>query len=300
MSGPHEISVCVCTYRRPDLLRRLLQSLARQDTGGLFTFSLVVVDNDVSRSAEPVVRECAAESNVSLTYVVEPQQNIALARNRAIANAHGNYVAFIDDDEFAPTSWLLTLFCAAVEYRVDGVLGPVKPHFDEQPPDWVIKGRFHDRQTYPTGLVIDRGKGRTGNVLLKRHLFEGEPAPFRPEFRSGEDQDFFGRMIEKGHVFIWCHEAMVSEVVPPIRWRRSFMLRRALLCGATSLLHPTFGARDVAKSAIAVPAYGIRLPFALLMGHDKFMTLLVRLCDHAGRLLAVFGVHVVKEPYVTD
>jgi succinoglycan biosynthesis protein ExoM len=181
---------------------------------------------------------------------------------------------------------------------VDGVLGPVKPHFDEEPPAWVVKGGFYDRASYPTGFVIDWRKGRTGNVLLKRHLFADGAPPFRPEFKTGEDQDFFGRMIEKGHVFIWCHEAVAYEVVPPIRWKRTFMLRRALLSGATSYV--TSSARDILKSVIAVPAYAIGLPFALLLGQHKFMSLMMRLFDHAGKLLAVVGVHPIKEPYVTD
>src|SRR5205085_902502 len=104
--------------------------------------------------------------------------------------------------------------------------------------DWVVKGNFYDRASYPTGFVIDWKKGRTGNVLLKRHLFDADTPPFRPEFVTGEDQDFFGRMIDKGYVFIWCHEALAYETVPPIRWKRTFMLRRALLQGATSLVHP--------------------------------------------------------------
>lgn len=300
MSSLQHISVCTCTYKRPHLLKRLLEDLATQDTNGRFTFSIVVADNDRLRSAEPAVTAFAATTPIRVTYVVEPQQNIALARNRAIANADGDFIAFIDDDEFPPAGWLLTLFNTYHQYKVDGVLGPVKPHFDETAPAWVVKGGFYDRPTYPTGFVIDWQKGRTGNVLLNKALFADGLPPFRQEFLTGEDQDFFGRMIEKGHVFIWCDEAVAYEVVPPIRWKRTFMLRRALLRGATSLVHPTFGARDVVKSVIAVPAYTAGLPIALLLGQDRFMSLMIKLCDHAGRLMALVGIRPIKEPYVTE
>ena len=46
------ISVCVCTYKRPLMLKRLLAELDRQQTGGLFTYSIVVADNDQARSAQ--------------------------------------------------------------------------------------------------------------------------------------------------------------------------------------------------------------------------------------------------------
>jgi len=294
------ISVCICTLRRPELLRHLLEELGSQETNGLFTYSIIVVDNDQLQSANIIASQFAAASSVPIQYHVEPQQNIALARNMALANASGEFIAFIDDDEFPTKRWLLTLFEACNTREVDGVLGPVKPHFDEEPPNWVVKGRFYDRPSYPTGFVIDWRKGRTGNVLLKKSILVSDTQLFRPEFRTGEDQDFFRRMIEKGHVFIWCAEAVVYEVVPPVRWKRSFMLRRALLRGGHSPLHPTFGVLDVAKSIIAIPAYTVALPFALLLGQHKFMTLSVKLFDHLGKILQLLGVNVIKEPYVTE
>jgi succinoglycan biosynthesis protein ExoM len=296
---PH-ISVCICTYKRPRLLRRLLTELARQETDDRFTYSVVVADNDRAESAQPVVEELAAAGALEIRYCVEPRQNIALTRNQALAHAGGDFVAFIDDDEFPVPRWLLTLLETCGAYGVDGVLGPVKPHFDEGPPPWVVKGKFYERPTYPTGFVIDWRKGRTGNVLLKRRLFADDPAPFRPEFLTGEDQDFFRRMIDKGHAFVWCNEAVAFEVVPPIRWSRTFMLRRALLRGAVSLVHPTFGAREIATSLIAVPAYLAALPVGLLLGQSRFMSWLISLFDHLGRLLALVGVRPVGQPYVTE
>lgn len=299
-SETKHISVCVCTYKRPYLLRRLLEELVGQDTNGLFTYSIVVADNDHLQSAKALVLDVKTISTIPITYCVEPRQNIALTRNKAIENAHGDFVAFIDDDEFPTKRWLLSLFKACKEYQADGALGPVKRHFDEDPPKWVVKGNFYERPTYPTGFVIDWRKGRTNNVLLKSRIFAAGAQAFRPEFRSGEDQDFFRRMIEKGHVFIWCNEALAYEVVPPIRWKRTFMLRRALLQGTVSVLCPTFGALDIAKSVIAIPTYTAALPFALVLGHHKFMTLLVKLSDHLGKFLALLGINPIRQPYVTD
>jgi len=294
------ICVCICTYKRADLLGRLLDELRNQLTDELFTYSIVVIDNDQSQSAKAVVSAFAASSAITVRYCVEPKQNISLARNKAIENAVGDFVAFIDDDEYPSSHWLLTLFKACLQYGVDGVLGPVKPHFHDDVPNWVVKGGFYDRPSYRTGLVIDGKKGRTGNVLLKKSVFTTGEKPFRPEFRTGEDQDFFRRMIEKGHVFVWCDEAMTYETVPPARWKRTFMLKRALLRGATAVIHPTFGARDIAKSILAVPLYAVALPFALATGHHRFMLLSVKLFDHVGKLLALAGVQPVKEQYVTD
>jgi len=296
----NHISVCICTFRRPEMLKRLLLALQEQKTEGLFTYSIVVADNDGGRSAEPVVSEFAANSAVAVRYCVQPEQNISLTRNKAIENATGDYIAFIDDDEFTDNRWLLTLLKVLNHYKVDGVIGPVKPYFGENAPKWVVKGKFYDRPSYVTGFVIDWTKGRTGNVLLKRDILEGVQAPFSPEFHRAGDQDFFRRMIEKGHVFIWCDEAVAYEVVPPIRWTRTFMLKRALLRGTIRMQHPISRGRKIVKALIAIPAYTLALPFSFVLGQDKFMYLLIRLCDHSASLLTFVGIKPVRSQLITD
>lgn len=296
---PH-ISVCICTYRRAKLLGDLLEKLSVQETDGLFSYSIVVADNDRSGSAAEVVSAFRNGSSMEITYCVEPEQNIALARNRALANATGDFIAFIDDDEFPTNRWLLTLFKTCVERNVDGVLGPVKPYFEQEPPQWLVRGKFYDRPSYPTGLVIDWRKGRTGNVLLKRDLFAPGEQAFRPEFLTGEDQDFFRRMIQKGGVFIWCDEALAYEIVPPIRWKGSFIFRRAFFRGKMSLMHPSFGCVDTARSVMAIVAYAVAMPILLLLGRHIVMLYLDKAFFHLGKLMAAMRLDPIKEKYITE
>jgi succinoglycan biosynthesis protein ExoM len=295
------VCVCICTFRRPLFLKRLLDELVQQETAGLFTYSVVVVDNDVKESARAVVDEFRGRAKVATVYDVEPRRGIALARNRAVANARGDFVAFIDDDEYPTGSWLLTLLETREKFDVAGVLGPVVPYFEQQPPEWIVKGKFWERPRHPTGLQLNWQQTRTGNVLLRTTLFEGPEPAFRPEFMTSEDQDFFRRMIAKGHVFVWCDEAVAHEVVPIGRCRRSYLLKRALFRG-TGVPNPirTFGPVAVLKSFVAVLAYTLLLPFALVVDHATFMRLSVRLFDHAGRILGLLGINPIRQAYVGE
>jgi succinoglycan biosynthesis protein ExoM len=294
------ITVCICTYKRPQLLKRLLDELRHQNTEGLFTYSIVVADNDGSRSARATVDAFAATSQVPVRYCVQPRQNIAMTRNTAVENATGQFIAFIDDDEFPTGEWLLNLFKTLRDRTVDGVLGPVRPHFEADAPQWVIDGRFYDRPPHPTGMILDWTQCRTGNVLLKRDLFAGDPQPFRPECLSGEDQDFFKRMIEQGRVFTWCHEAAAYEAVPPGRWKRGFMIRRALFRGVFSLRNRRASLIPIAYSFLAAVGYSLALPVALLFGQARFMRCVFTLCYHLGRLLAFVGINPLGGAYVTE
>jgi len=65
------IAVCVCTYKRAVLLRRLLDELSRQETSGLFTYSVVIADNDEARSAEPVADAARTELGLAIKYCMD-------------------------------------------------------------------------------------------------------------------------------------------------------------------------------------------------------------------------------------
>ena len=164
----------------------------------------------------------------------------------------------------------------------------------------MVRGRLHERPTYPTGLVIDWKKGRTGNTLLKRTVFTPGELAFRPEFLTGEDQDFFRRKIAEGYRFIWCGEAVAYEHVPAGRCKLSFFLRRALFRGKISLEHPTTGTVEICKSVVALPLYGLALPFLLIAGRHRFVKYLIKTFDHAGRLLGCLGIETVKRVYVSE
>jgi succinoglycan biosynthesis protein ExoM len=296
---PH-ICVCVCTYQRPELLRRLLSGLEQQETEGLFDYSIVIVDNDRSESARQTVESYARQSKISISYDVEPEQNIALARNKTVENAEGDFICFIDDDELPDGRWLLQLYKAVICFESDGILGPVLPWFEKEPPGWILKGHFFHRPTHYTGHISEWKNARTGNALLNRSLFKKHELWFNPVFGSGgEDRDFFRRKIEKGHVFVWCNEAPVFETVPPHRWSRTVLLKRALLRGENAINLPGSKRVSVINSAAAIVVYTGCLPLFLVLGHHIFMKYLIREFDHIGKLLAVCGIKVIKEKYVT-
>ncbi len=291
------ITVCVCTYKRVERLRKLVKVLEYQVTDGLFSYSILVVDNDCRRSAEKTVQDLSKHSRIPISYYNEPEQNIALARNKAVTNAKGEFIAFIDDDEIPGGNWLIDLYKACHDFHADGVLGPVVPHYEVDPPKWVVNGQFYERPCHRTGEVLHWTNTRTGNVLFRRDIFKEGRNLFRQEFGSGgEDRDFFKRMTSRGFRFVWCVEAPVYEAITAKRCTRSFMLKRALLRGQL----PHFRTADFAKSLIAVPLYTASLPFLVLGRHHLFMKYLVKDFDHIGRLLSLCGIDVIKEKYVVE
>ncbi len=300
MASDH-ITVCICTFKRPELLLHLLNELQKQKTDQLFSYSVIVVDNDHAQSAKESVLSFKEQSEMHVEYYCEPEQNIALARNKAVENAKGPFIAFIDDDEFPVDEWLLGLYKARVEFDADGVLGPVKPYFEINPPKWIIKGKICERESFSTGTILKSCRQtRTGNVLLLKNIFKNKSDLFNPDFgkTGGEDVDFFRRKIHEGLIFIWCEEAPVYETVPAERLTRTYHLKRALLRGKVATFHTRYFKDKLfstSKSTIAFLLYTLAMPFFLIMGQHVFMKFMIRNCDHIGKILAELGINVVKE-----
>jgi succinoglycan biosynthesis protein ExoM len=296
------ISVCICTFHRNRMLERLLRSLAALETRGLFDFSVVVVDNDTAEHAKETVIRLTSELDLEITFGIEPERTIPAARNRALQFARGNYIAIIDDDEFAPQHWLVTMYSAIRMFDVDGALGPVYPFFEEKPPDWLIKGKFCERPVYHTGTLLDWSQTRTGNVLLKREVFDRHQLRFDLKWKtSGSDRAFFKQAMEWGYRFVAVAEAPVYECVPRARWTQSYYLKRALVHGFNSHRYSNGDLRGFSWIAIALRSvfaliiYSLCLPAAALLGKHRFVSCLEKGGHHLSRLLAMFGIEIIKK-----
>ena len=160
---PVLVSIVIPTYRREDLLPRLLDRCASQGGLGAAALEIVVVDNTPEGSARPIVERSAAQSAVAIRYVHEPRPGIAHARNRGIAESQGEFIAFIDDDELPARVWLEALLKTHRIYGADVVLGPVRPVFEATPARFFATYRsfFTQSSDAATGAVIG-STGRCG------------------------------------------------------------------------------------------------------------------------------------------
>ncbi len=301
-TGFNHISVCICTYKRPELLANLLSKLQDQRTDGRFTYAAVVVDNDVNRTAHDTVETARRSSAIEIDYHVEPEQNIAMARNRAVENAKGSHVAFIDDDEYPVPEWLLNLHRTMHELKADAVLGPVRPHFPKEAPAWLIKSRLCERPEHKTGTVIHWGETRTGNVLLDRRMFEDGTNRFGREYgrTGGEDIEFFRKMAGKGKTFVWCNEAPTYETVPPERWGKKFYSDRYLRIGG--LVGEKVRQREpvgrhvysLIKSAAWIIGTVAAFPFSALFGEHIKVRVVTKAMYNIGVINGLLGRTIMR------
>lgn len=226
------ISICVPTYRRASL-ERTLESLAQQIIPSGFEAEIIVVDNDSSGSAWPIVERLAARSPYPIRYHVEARRGLAFARNRALALARGDWLALIDDDEIAEPRWLTELTGCGRRLNADAVVGAVHAQFESEPAPWVIASQFFEFSLPPTGTKLDMADALSGNALLRASFLRRHGLAFDADFNKtgGEDTDFFRRICDHGGLVVSCREAVTRELIPPERLTPRYIEQRSLATG---------------------------------------------------------------------
>lgn len=284
------------------MLERLIKKLALQETDGIFDYSIVVVDNDAEGPAKETVMRLKDELGLDITYGIEPVQTISAARNHALQLAKGDYIGIIDDDEFPPPHWLITMYRAIQTFDVDGALGPVHPFFENQPPAWLVKSHFCERPVHRTGTLLTWDDTRTGNVLLKKKVFDQHQLNFDLKYKtSGSDKEFFREAMQMGYRFIAVEEAPVYEIVPPERQTKKYYIKRAvlqasnerkyrapLLQGISKILVPL-------KAMAALAIYSSILPFNAIIGSHAIMKCMEKIAYHSSWLFTMIGFDLAKK-----
>lgn len=235
------ISLCIATYRRPERLRALLDDLVKQRQ---LPQELIVVDNDAAGSALAVVKQRRQlGAPFPIYYDIQPLKNISLTRNRSVALATCEWLAFIDDDERAPPDWLWGLADTIMLHHADGGLGPVIPIIPRDAPSWVQRGDFHGWTRMETGSLVPLNKLRFGNVLLRAALVNKTTTPFDPAYglTGGEDGDLLSRLVQGGARIVWCDHAIVHEPVESARLSLRWLLLRAMRGGQDFARHSMSG-----------------------------------------------------------
>lgn len=295
------ISCCINTYKRPELLKKLLISLINQKLDDDITFEIIVVDNDPLKQGESVVNEMLNDTNVEIRYYTQPEKNIALTRNVAVHNAKYEYICFIDDDEYADQHWLNNTLACLEKYNADAVFGSVLSYFDENTPDWIKSNQMFQREIQKSGTTPKYT--RTGNCLMKVEALKSVEGPFDLQYglTGGSDSHLFTILSKKGTKFIYCAESIVYEYVPAERANMDWLLKRSIRTGNS------YSRRTIELSNFKIRSKSYLLIKAIILGvinvffflltifskktRSKFI---LRAAAYWGHIIAIFNYHHIE------
>jgi glycosyltransferase involved in cell wall biosynthesis len=199
------VSVVVPTRNRAGYLDVTLASLANQDFDE--PYQVIVVDDGSRDTTQDVIAHHGVRSLVH-----DPPRGPNAARNEGARVASADLIALIDDDVFAPRSWLRELVEGARRHpEAQAFGGPIRARLEGPAP------RSCGRELPPI-TTLDLGTGDvettlvwSANMLLRRSALElaGDFDESLPT--GGDEEDWLRRLTERGGRVVYIAAAAIDH-----------------------------------------------------------------------------------------
>lgn len=164
-----KVSICVPVYNMEKYLEKCIQSLIKQTLKDIEI--IFVNDGSTDNSISILDKYKRKYSNIKV--ISQPNQGLGGARNTALKNAIGEYVGFVDADDFVENDMYEKMYLKAKECKADIVMCDYDfyPKNDTKKKKWFtpyegeITGEFLNRNTQPWNKIVS-------NKLIKDLKFE--------------------------------------------------------------------------------------------------------------------------------
>jgi glycosyltransferase involved in cell wall biosynthesis len=227
--------------RLPDVLEKLLAQTGIEH----LRWEVIVIDNNSSDRTPEVVKDYQTKFiQCDLKYFLESQQGLTFARLRAINEAKGKFVAFLDDDNLAAPDWILQSYNFGQEHSLAGAWsGQIHGDFEVKPPDnfsqiqAFLAVREHGQKPYIFDAINLKLPPGAALVIRKQAWLESVPQNLVFKGRlgnlmvAGEDTEVLLHLYKSGWE-IWYNPKMeIYHKIPHWRLEKNYLLKIARGCG---------------------------------------------------------------------
>lgn len=243
------LSVIICTANRENYLRTCLTSLLNQSLSDIL-YEIIIINNVPNEdvSVRKVIEDLGLSGKV--IYAIEPKEGLSFARNLGLSLAHGNILAFIDDDAVADKYWLEEILGVYKKYP-DAVVvgGKIQLFWEGDVPEWLDPELFsylgelnYGEVTFPIQESQRLGGGNFS--ILKEWLercngFSKRLGRDRKSLLSGEEIELLIRIRTLGGKCYYAPKALVLHPAALYRMNKKFFRHRAFW-GARSTARITY------------------------------------------------------------
>ena len=236
------VSVVICSYNREKFLPEALESLTKQSAEKQ-DFEIVIVNNNSTDNTESISQNFIKHHpELNVVYTIETSQGLSYARNKGIATAKGEIIAFMDDDAIARNDYIDQLQKHFDNYPEYGAIGgKVIPIYGEGEPEprWMSK--------YIQGVVskVDYGsetkpftkKYPAGcNMAFRKSIFEKYGTFNTDLVYRGDDKYIFNMLKSHGVRVLYAPEIFVNHHIDAYRIQPEFIDKISRSIGASERL----------------------------------------------------------------
>lgn len=191
------ISIIIPVYNVSQYLNGCVQSVVDQ----LYkNFECILIDDGSSDGSEIICNQWEQKDS-RIKVIHQSNQGVSKARNRGIAEAQGEYITFIDSDDWIAPNYLNELFQPIEKYNVDLVVCGLQQHYtDGTSKNYSYKTGIINIEQQETNAFTDINKKflffGPYIKLYKRTIIQKHNIRFPPEYTYGEDLLFNYNYLE--------------------------------------------------------------------------------------------------------
>ena len=201
---------------------------------------ILVVDNGSTDGTSPwLASRIAAGEWPQVRLLHESRPGKSFAVNRGVSQATGAILLLTDDDVVPEEGWITAMVTAMEKTGADFGVGRICPIWEAEPPAWLspalygvlaIPDNGPERLRVASGcneqvMPIGANMAIRPSVIRRIGGWRSELGKLRDTLRSGEDHDFYLRMLEAGHVGVYEPSALVGHLVPANRLTQQYFRR---------------------------------------------------------------------------
>jgi glycosyltransferase involved in cell wall biosynthesis len=241
-----EFTLAIPTCNRAKYLPLILEKLRSQVEVENLSWEIIIIDNNSTDSTADVIRSYQAnwDINCSLNYFLELEQGITFARLRAVREAKGQLIAFLDDDNLPASNWVKEAVIFAQEHPQAGAFGgQIHGDFEFKPPENIeriqgllaIRERGEQANLYdpinlslPPGAALVFRKQAWDKSIPNELMFKGRLGKLKV---AGDDFELLLHLHKAGWE-IWYNPAMHTyHQIPHWRLEKDYLITLARGCG---------------------------------------------------------------------
>ncbi|MCP6757931.1 MAG: hormogonium polysaccharide biosynthesis glycosyltransferase HpsE [Fischerella sp. CENA71] len=153
MTQSIDLTVAIPTYNGANRLPELLERLRNQLETENISWEIIVVDNNSNDGTAKLIKDYKKNWRCSypLKYCFEPKQGAAYARKKAVTEAKGEIIGFLDDDNYPLSNWVAAAYSFAKKHPKAGAYG------SQIHPEWEVKPPENFQRIAPFLAITERG-----------------------------------------------------------------------------------------------------------------------------------------------
>ena len=167
------VTIVVPMYNVEKYIEKCINSLLNQTYQNIE----IIIINDGTKDNSLAIAERKAKEDRRIKIISQPNQGLSAARNTGIDNASGDYICFVDSDDFIHTDYVKLLLECILENDVDISVCNFF-YIDEQGNTWKRKEKEKDRKIFFFYIYT------TGNTVSKHLNFTLCPSHGKKLFRG--------------------------------------------------------------------------------------------------------------------